>query len=68
MLGFLLILAVLGVMFARVPVIRLHDQRLRALQARIERARRSPAYQRHVQATRHGIATLMIQSDEPTDQ
>lgn len=68
MLGFLLILAVLGVMFARVPVIRLHDQRLRALQPRIERARRSPAYQRHVQATRHGIATLMIHGDEPTDQ
>lgn len=55
-------------MFARVPVIRLHDQRLRALQPRIERARRSPAYQRHVQATRHGIAKLLILGDEPTDQ
>ena len=67
MLGFLLILAVLGVLFARVPVIRLHDQRLRALQPRIDRARRSPAYHRHVQATRHGIG-LLILPDEDTDQ
>ena len=67
MLGFLLILAVLGVLFARVPVIRLHEQRLRALQVRIDRARRSPAYLRHVQARRHGIATLIL-SDDPTDQ
>lgn len=67
MLGFLLILALMGVLFARVPVIRLHGNRLRGLQSRIDRARRSAAYHHHVQATRHGIATL-IQNDEPTEQ
>ena len=66
MIGFLIVLALLGVLFARVPVIRLYEQRMAAVQYRLDRVRRSPEYRRHVQAHLHGIG-LAIVPDEKTN-
>lgn len=67
MIGFLLVLALLGLLFARVPVIRLYERRSKALQHRLEQVRRSPHYRRHIQGKLHGIG-LAILPDERTDQ
>lgn len=63
MIGYLLILALLAVVFARVPVIRLHEKRRRRLEYELDLVRRSPAYRKHIQAQLHGIG-LVIQRDE----
>jgi hypothetical protein len=51
MIGFLLVLALLALLFARVPVIRLYERRMRRLSHSVDSVRRTPAYRRHVQAT-----------------
>lgn len=63
MIGYLFILALLGLLFARVPVIRLYEKRLRRLQYELDLVRRSPAYRKHIQATLHGIG-LVIEPGE----
>jgi hypothetical protein len=57
MIGFLLVLALL---FARVPVIRLYERRMRRLSHSVDSVRRTPAYRRHVQATLHGIGLAIV--------
>ncbi len=67
MIGFLLVLALLAVLFARVPVIRLYEERMARLGVVLDNVRRTPAYRKHVQATLHGIG-LVIVTDDDTEQ
>ena len=64
MIGFLLVLALLAVLFARGPVIRLYEERMGRLGYQLDNVRRTPAYRKHVQATLHGIGLVSVTDDE----
>ncbi|MBM3506257.1 MAG: hypothetical protein FJX64_00720 [Alphaproteobacteria bacterium] len=63
MIGFLLVLVLLAVLFARVPVIRLYEARLRRLNHALDNVRLTPAYRKHVQATLHGIGLAIVKDE-----